>query len=166
MTTIVMLYQDDMAQTSILNMTVYYKNWTVAYSASALDLGSGIVSYAWAGADNETDYRVRISSTHDTFGTMYWETPLPAVASYLIPIDISFFGSQSWLPYAIPFGLVALTGGVFSTLSTPVGIFSMVAVAAMLKLLGWAPVEWNNIGLAMFVVFLFAITRKKKEEYI
>jgi hypothetical protein len=161
-----MLYQDDLGATSVVNMTVYYQNWTIAYTTSILTPTTEIQSVTWDSANSTTDYRVRITSTHTTFGSMYWDCPLPAAASYLVPIDISFFGAQTWLPWVIPFSLVALTGGVFSTLSTPVGVFAMVGVAAMLKYLGWTNVEWNNIGLAMFVVFLFALTRKKKEEYV
>lgn len=168
MQVISMNYQDDMAETAYLNITIYYKNWTIAYSTSANGsaIGGDLISYVWSSADNDTDYRVRMVSTHDYFGSMYWDYPLPAVASYLVPFDISFFGTQSWLPYAIPFSLVAVVGGVFSTLSAPVGVFAMVGVAALLKYLGWMNVEWNNIGLAMFVVFLYAITRKKREENI
>lgn len=157
-------YEDTLDATTLVSVYLYYQNWTLADSDSGVPT-AGLISFNFI-VDNQTDYRVRAVMVHTTFGTLQQQYGLLAKRTYSSPFNLGFLGSVGWINMILPYGLIFCVAGVFSVLTAEIGMFATVTTAGLLWYLGWIDVTGATIALALTIVILFALLRKKREEGI
>jgi len=158
-------YSDTLGSTTSFAMYVYNENMSLVYQSTVLNPLNGRAQISWDGANETFNYRVRMAASHANFGTLTAENYLLIAPTYHAPFDLSWMGTQySWLPTLIPYSIILIVAGVFSTLTAGVGMLAMVAVAGVLYLIGWLPLTPYAIILALAIVVLYFMRKKERGE--
>lgn len=158
-------YSDSLNLTNSIDLNIYIQeNDTLAYSTNSTD---NPWVFSWTGADNTTDYRMEILIDHSTFGTLTYRQVLPRLFIYTSPFDLTALGSS--LPieakYLIPAFIILCVAGAFSALNVVIGLFSTVAVSAIIGYIGWLPISADILVFAFAMVIVYAFVKLRRPSY-
>jgi len=157
-------FNDELNQTTWLDLEIQYKNGTTAWESNTTNPGP-TYQFQWTNADNSTNYIGVMEVAHETFGNMTHNMNYPLNPSYAQPFNLTFLGTTpDGFPQSdlISFGIVFSTAAVFSTVTAPVGGFMAIITALALYQLGW--VDWNTdlMIMALTLVVILAIHRARR----
>lgn len=160
---ITITYEDTLNLTISVYVEINYRNGTTAYSTTETT-SSFIVS--WLSADNNTDYQVVATITHERYGTYSWKQFMPRsystnpwVLGWLGNIDIN-------INNAIAVVIVIFVGAGFSMINPEVGAFLACCAAAALTIMGWLPLAPGLLIAAFCFTIMFGmVIAKRRVQY-
>ncbi len=163
-TWIQMNYTDHASLTSWVYMEIEHKANGV-YVTDYTDNATGnTVTSSWYGADQDTDYRVTVTSLRD--GTeQVWVFSCPHVpddANPWGPLD-EWGDSLPFQPrYIVGFCVVLAVAMIFSYWHVVAGGFATLAAAGFLNYFGWLNINWTFIALGGAIVVMIAFAEFRR----
>lgn len=164
LTSISMLYEDTLSETTNVNSTVYFENGTIAYTN--LQVGVDTFNVTWASANYSLSYYAVMTSNHGNFGELVYKTTLPRGYTSN-PWAIDWLGelpnniSTSTL---IPLFVVLAVFAAFGRMNAFLGIFLGISTVALFVWIGWFNVPVAMLVVALMFTILYAFARKRRTE--
>lgn len=155
-TSFIVDYEDDLDQTTLVELIIKYRNGTTAYSDSS---GANPVQFNWNAADNETDYIVDVNVTHQFFGTLKYSKAFGGATNFNSTPSMGFLGTWGGASATniLPAISMFVISGAFSVASVPLGAFSLVIMAAVFNHFEFMSIDYTLLSTAMGLAILIAI---------
>jgi len=138
-------------------MTVTYRNGTQAYTTVVA--GADTITFNWYGANNVTDYVVRLYVTHQLHGSIQQTWILDYSRTFESFPDLGLFGDMGGLPttnlLAIAAGLVV--AGACSFKSAALAPFLFMCMQAIFTYLGGASYTETQLGIGIALSIMLGL---------
>jgi len=165
-------YQDERAHTTAFQVWVYnstghlvFSDYTTVYAP----FSTAVITWSSAaGYNTSLTYRVRMVGAHTDYGNLTQINYVQMAPAYSAPFDLSFLdpsGTHTWLTDLMPYAVIIATGGIFSTLTAPVGIMIMVFMTASMYYMGWIDINENMLILVVVIAILYAMRKRREVIY-
>lgn len=156
---ITITYQDTLEMTTSVQIKINYKNGTNVYTATET---ADSFNHEWSSAENDTDYAVVCTITHERYGVNPWKQYFPGQLSGS-PWSLDFLGSLPVVTSVIiPSFLIVFAAGCFTVINAEAGAVMAVIVAAILTYLGWIQITPAILVTGFTLAFLMAVIYAKR----
>lgn len=151
-------YNDSLAQTISILFDLEFRNGTEVYNET---VNENNYQFTFLGADQYTDYLMKVTVVHETFGTLYHEEPIGVGRTFNPFPDISMIGSFGPIqtPNLLGLFIIGVLALAFSAVSAEIGGFVAVGVAFVLTYWGVLDFSYTMMGIAMAIVIGVGIVR-------
>lgn len=141
-------YQDDLAQTTSVFVEICYLNTTQVWNDTST---ADIVQFNWYNADSETDYLVNLIAEHEFYEMVTSSAWLEGEKPGLVAMpDLSVLGTGFRYGLSILILLFIFSSG--STETRGIITSGTVAMAYLLRYIGWFPAPYVALHLSAFIV--------------
>lgn len=161
---IIVSYEDNLAGTENGAVYIYDWNGTLVYVSTFL---ADEYSLAWLNGENDQNYYVTLTVTHDNFGTITETIPINLLLSeYVVdfPVSITALVARSSPFPLITVGSLALLITIalgFGASHASTGMLIVSVLAAGFWLFGWLPIPFPVISLLIVLAILWKLAERK-----
>ncbi len=145
-------YNDTLGQTLSVFAEIQLRNGTQIWNDTQTE---DAYVFNWYGANNETEYVVKVLASHGYYSMIEYSKILAGVSPHEAPPDWSPIGGGS---YILSIFIIIATGGAVSALNKAVGLFVTASVASALTALNWIAIPYEMLVLALAISVLMGLT--------
>jgi hypothetical protein len=145
-------YNDSSTTTTFISIFIYNSSNIEVFNTTYSAANFSTFSYNWNSAIATMNYKVVVSATSGTYGTVGLTEILLANPSYVNRFNLSFIGLTT--TDILPTIFMVSMAAIFSALTAGVGMVILVAFAGVLYLMGWI----NPATMSSKIILLSMVT--------